>query len=73
VVLANNLSRAGKPCAVPLDITDFVCSVMMLAWTKENGCAWNEVICSAAAAGGHLHVLQWARENDCPWDEWACL
>jgi len=67
VVLANNLPRAGKAGAVPLKVTDFVGSVEMLAWAKDNGCPWESRTC--AAAGGRLDVLQWARKYHCPWDE----
>jgi hypothetical protein len=44
----------------------------VLQWARENGCPWDEDICSAAAKGGHLSVLQWARENGCKWNEWTC-
>jgi hypothetical protein len=30
------------------------------------------MVCSGAAAGGHLEVLKWARDNGCPWDEETC-
>jgi hypothetical protein len=40
VVLANNLSRAGKRGAVKLSLVDFVGSIKLLAWAKENGCPW---------------------------------
>ena len=44
----------------------------MLQWARENGCPWNEKMCTDAAWGGHLEVLQWARENGCPWNEKTC-
>lgn len=34
--------------------------------------AWDEEICSLAAAEGHLSVLQSARQNGCSWDEETC-
>jgi hypothetical protein len=37
-------------------------------WAHQNGCPWNETICSAAARGGQLSVLQWAHEDGCPWN-----
>ena len=45
----------------------------MLQWARENGCAWGEKTCLAAAVGGHLEVLLWARENGCAWDFVECL
>jgi len=44
----------------------------ILKWARENGCPWNEDICSDAASNGHLDCLKWARENGCPWDEYTC-
>ena len=41
----------------------------MLQWAHDNGCEWDETICSVAAECGHLAVLQWAREHDCPWSQ----
>ena len=79
VVVANNLPRAGKGGAVPLQIADFVRSTDMLAWAKDNGCPWERRMddifrtCALIALDGHLDVLQWAREHDCPWDEDACV
>ena len=31
-----------------------------------------ELLCQAAARGGHLEKLKWARANGCPWDGWTC-
>jgi hypothetical protein len=55
-------------------VFDFVTSVARLRWALEHGCRWNELICAAAAAGGHIGVLQWARDQDppCPWDLKTC-
>jgi len=39
---------------------------------RQNGCPWDEDMCTYAAQGGHLPVLQWARQNGCPWDEETC-
>jgi hypothetical protein len=30
-------------------------------WAREQGCPWDETLCAAAAAGGHLETLKWAR------------
>ena len=73
VVVANNLPRAGKAGAVALKLRDFVGSVELLAWAKDNGCRWDAHTCALIAAGGRLEVLQWARDNYyCPWDERTC-
>ena len=45
----------------------------MLQWLRANGCDWNRITCSQAAAGGHLAVLQWARTNGCDWNWANCL
>jgi hypothetical protein len=39
-VVASGLPRAGKTVGVPLKITDFIRSVELLTWAKENGCPW---------------------------------
>eukprot|EP01044_Picomonas_judraskeda_P049315 COSAG03_NODE_28975_length_192_cov_10.784946_1_plen_47_part_10 len=44
----------------------------LLQWARANGCEWNAITCSAAAAGGHLEVLQWARANGCEWNAITC-
>jgi len=31
-----------------------------------------ELLCLAAARGGHLEKLKELRENDCPWNGWTC-
>ena len=31
-----------------------------------------ELLCQAAARGGHLEMLQWARANGCPWNAETC-
>jgi len=72
VVVANNLTRAGKVGAVPLNLVNFIGSVERLAWAKDNGCPWEVETCRYTAEGGHLAVLQWAREHGCPWDVDTC-
>jgi hypothetical protein len=39
---------------------------------RANGCPWDELTCSCAAAGGHLEVLKWAHENGGPWSAGTC-
>ena len=39
---------------------------------RQNGCSWDEITCSRAAAGGHLAVLEWARQSGCRWNERTC-
>jgi len=63
---------AGRTAGVPLKVEDFVRSVKLLAWAKDNGCPWTVMTCARAAAGGRLEVLQFAREQHCPWDESTC-
>ena len=43
---------------------------MMVLRATEPPCPWDEDTCSAAAGGGHLHVLQWLRSQDppCRWN-----
>ena len=58
----------------------FICEIAaeyghleVLKWARENGCPWDILTCTyAAAKGGHLEVLKWARENRCPWNIWTC-
>jgi len=66
VALANELRRAGKGGAVPLEVEDFV------AWLgrRTTGARLpveREDVCIAARAG-RLEVLQWALEYGCPWN-----
>jgi hypothetical protein len=44
----------------------------VLRWARENGCPFDEDICTYAAQNGHLEVLKWLRENNCPWNEYTC-
>jgi hypothetical protein len=53
---------------VPLKIDDFVGSVQMLAWAKDNGCHWLMLTCGHIVGGGKLEVLQWTRAQGCLWD-----
>ena len=41
----------------------------MLKYLFENGCPWDDEICSSAAETGHLDVLKYAHENGYPLDE----
>ena len=43
-----------------------------LKYAHENGCQWNEDICSEVSKNGHLDCLKYAHENGCPWDEDTC-
>jgi len=72
VVVVSGLPRAGTTVGLPLKIKDFVGSVELLAWAKENGCPWIERTCAMIARHGHLQVLRRARELDCPWDVSTC-
>jgi len=66
------LPCAGRTVGVKLQIKEFVVSVQLLAWAKENGCPWEASVCSWAARGGYLEVLQWARNHHCPWSASTC-
>ena len=44
----------------------------MLIWARENGCGWNEDVCSNAAGNNHLEVLFWAKLNGCAWNIEVC-
>jgi hypothetical protein len=71
-VVASGLPRAGSSGGVPLKIKDFIGTVGLLDWAKENGCPWVARTCAEIAPHGHLHVLRRARELDCLWDESTC-
>jgi uncharacterized protein YabN with tetrapyrrole methylase and pyrophosphatase domain len=43
-----------------------------LKYAHENGCPWNELVCSYASGEGNLEVLKYARRNGCPWDKNIC-
>jgi len=72
VVVASGLPRAGTTGGVPLKIKDFIGTVELLAWAKENGCPWVARTCAMIALHGHLEVLRRARELECPWDASTC-
>ena len=57
VVVASGLPRAGTSVGVPLKIKDFITSVELLAWARENGCPWIARTCAFIAQNGHLQVL----------------
>jgi hypothetical protein len=71
-VVASGLPHAGPTGGVPLKIKDFIGSVELLAWAKENGCPWVVRTCAVIARHGHQQVLRRARELDCPWGESTC-
>ena len=69
---SSKLPCAGRTVGVKLQVEEFVGSVQLLAWAKENGCPWVVRVCMWAAKYGQLEVLQWAREHHCPWDARTC-
>ena len=38
----------------------------------EQGCPYDEQLCSFAVIKGHLHVIQWAQDNGIPWSTDTC-
>ncbi|KAG5189294.1 hypothetical protein JKP88DRAFT_286895 [Tribonema minus] len=48
-------------------------ALAVLQWLRQVGSAWNELVPTIAAAGGHLAMLQWAHANGCPWDSDTCM
>ena len=44
----------------------------ILQYAHEEGCPWDEAVCSAAAEKGHLDILRYAHSQGCPWDGEAC-
>jgi len=70
--LSSDVDIAGETEGESLRLTNFVGSVKLLAWGKDNWCPWNERTCALVAAGGNLAVLQWAREHGCEWDTRTC-
>jgi hypothetical protein len=40
-----------------------------LDWLHAQHFPIDALVCPAAAASGHAHVLLWARERGCPWDK----
>ena len=45
-VVPSGFEIAGESAEEPLRLTDFVRSVEVLAWGKDNGCPWNERTCA---------------------------
>ncbi|KAL6063068.1 GTP-binding protein RHO4 [Balamuthia mandrillaris] len=43
-----------------------VASFQLHPCSLAHGCPWNSLVCSNAAANGHLELLQWAMRNGCP-------
>jgi hypothetical protein len=37
-----------------------------LQWLRENNCAWDVRVITAARDGGHLDLIDWAIANGCP-------
>ena len=72
VLPSPKLPCAGRTVGVPLLVENFLGSVELLAWAKENECLWEAKVCTLAAWGGQLEVLQWAREHHCPWQPDTC-
>ena len=44
----------------------------VIKYAHENGCPWDENVCSEASKGGCLDVLKYAHENGCPWNKRTC-
>src|ERR1700760_2727976 len=55
-----------------LKLVNFVSTIPLLQWARNNGCPWNWKTCTFAAGGGHLEVLKWVRANGCPWNTSTC-
>lgn len=78
------LRRTSRECSVFADrfdkrrfrdrlvLRDFVSSVAMLRWARENGCPAVKTACQYAAQNGDLDVLKWARANGFPWNKLVC-
>jgi hypothetical protein len=71
-VLWSGVEIAGETEDRPLKVEDFLGSVELLAWGKDNGCPWNRRTCALAAGGGHMVALRWAREHGCEWNARTC-
>jgi len=71
-VLTSGVEIAGETEERPLVLQNFLVSIELLAWAKDNGFPWDGPICALAAEGGHLAVLVWAREHGCEWDAETC-
>ena len=54
----------------------YVTSTNLIQWAhNEMQLPLDELVCSAAAYGGHVDVLLALRNQEppCPWDEWVCM
>ena len=67
VLRSPKLPCAGRTVGVKLKGNQFIVSVQLLAWARENDCPWDARVCSWAAEYGQLEALRWAREHQCPW------
>ena len=45
----------------------------ILEWIYEQGCPWDEHLCTYAACSGHYDVLKWIINKGYPWDKIKCL
>jgi len=45
----------------------------LLQWARQQGCKWDEEVCSSAAKIGRLDILKWARAKGCLWNGVTCL
>ena len=63
VMRSPELPCAGRTVGVKFRVEEFVESVKLLAWAKDNGCPWDDRTCEAAFRSGHMGVMRWAREN----------
>jgi hypothetical protein len=64
-----------RDCPLPWDIDVYAArcgNLDALRWLKEQGTAFNERTCEAAAAGGHTHALHFLHSDGCAWNERAC-
>ena len=44
----------------------------VIKWERDNDCALDNYLCTAAAQSGPLELLKWVRENGCEWDKYLC-
>ena len=44
----------------------------LVRWLRGEGCSWNAMTCSMAAANRRPQVLQWLRTKGCPWNYYTC-
>src|SRR5690625_1284588 len=48
-----------SPDPPPLFGHSIVCSISVVQWARDNGCPWDEDLCSSASREGVLPVLQY--------------